>query len=76
MNEPKTAEETITLHDAIEQLDQISWRINALVFGEQVNGVAAKETPFIDKLTYEKGRVLDINRRLAEVEQKLEIIGK
>lgn len=65
-----------TLLGAIIELTKVSWQIKGLVEGEREPGKPEEATLPADKITLARNMVLDVTKRLREVAQSLEVIGK
>ena len=68
----------MTLIGAIRELRQVSWKLNALVFGEKPSVEEKSPEPMLagDVLTRARNDVQKITIRLRDIERKLVIIGK
>ena len=68
--------ENMTLFGAIEELMETSWRVKVLVMGEEKQAEAENKPVPRNKITWARNMVMDTNKRLREVVDSLEIIGK
>ena len=66
----------MTLFGAIKELTETSWRVKVLVMGEEKQAETEDKSMPRDKITWARNMVMDTNKRLKEVVDSLEIIGK
>jgi len=76
MNENTVTAKEATLAGAVASLEQISWRLKNLVFGESPSKDGEAQAVATDKLTNLRNDIEKINSRLMEVADRLEVIGK
>lgn len=66
-----------TLNEAIQDLQDISWKLKNIVYGESlVPESPAADNSSANKLMRAKDSITDANKRLTEIAIALEIIGK
>ena len=65
-----------TLLSEIKSLEEVSWKLNGQIYGERpATQEGADPTPS-DKLTFARNSIVKITKRLMEISDRLDVIGK
>ena len=65
----------VSLYDAIGQLNEVSWQINNLIFGELPMKQPEGKVSAGDKLTEARNQIQEITIRLGDAKDRLSMIG-